>query len=84
MFDVLENEKEICLVMELFDYNLFTGLKEDLNEKDIRIILKETAEAILHCHNNDICHRDIKLENIMFNIDEWADENENVIQWLKK
>ena len=59
--------------MEILDYNLYDGLDLELNNEDIRVILKGVAEAILHCHNHDICHRDIKLENIMFNYDFYLD-----------
>ena len=47
----MENEEEICIIMEYLDFNLKEGLERKLiNNEDFRFILKGVAEAILHCH----------------------------------
>lgn len=35
--------------------------------------MKTLIKALIHCHSNKIIHRDIKLENIMFNSQEVTD-----------
>ena len=35
-------------------------------ERDAAVLMKTLIKAMIHCHANDIMHRDIKLENIMF------------------
>lgn len=38
-----------------------------MNEVDAAVLIKTIIKALIHCHANNIIHRDIKLENIMFN-----------------
>lgn len=37
-----------------------------LNEYYLKIIVKQMLEAIFFCHTNNICHRDIKLDNFIY------------------
>ena len=37
-----------------------------MGERDAAVLMKTLIKAIMHWHANDIMHRDIKLENIMF------------------
>lgn len=41
--------------------------KRKLSEPDARLIFMQLISALDHCHQNNICHRDIKLENILVN-----------------
>ncbi|XP_054438348.1 serine/threonine-protein kinase 33 isoform X2 [Pteronotus mesoamericanus] len=65
---VFETPKKMYLVMELCEDG---ELKEILNKKghfsenETRWIIQNLASAIAYLHNNDIVHRDLKLENIM-------------------
>ena len=38
-----------------------------MDESTLKIFVEQMLRAILHCHNNNICHRDIKLENFIYN-----------------
>jgi len=40
--------------------------KEKLEETEARNIFKQIADGINHCHNLNVIHRDLKLENVLF------------------
>lgn len=44
-----------------------------MEEKDAMLLIRTMIKALIHCHANGIIHRDIKLENIMFNTSEIVD-----------
>jgi serine/threonine protein kinase len=45
-------------------YTIVRG-KKRLSEKETKDILKPLVEALAHIHEKNICHRDLKLENII-------------------
>ncbi|XP_022162743.1 serine/threonine-protein kinase pakG [Myzus persicae] len=68
IYEVFENREKIVLVMEyaaggeLYD---FLSEKKVLTEEEARRIFRQVAIAIFYCHKHNICHRDLKLENIL-------------------
>ncbi|XP_059564789.1 serine/threonine-protein kinase 33 isoform X4 [Myotis daubentonii] len=65
---VFETPKKMYLVMELCEDGELREIlkrKEHLSENETRWIIQSLASAIAYLHNNDIVHRDLKLENIM-------------------
>ena len=75
IYEYFENEKEIAIVMELCDSNI----REILKEKEKGFIPKEICEIITQLNNsfkkmkeNQIVHRDIKLDNILIKFYEKA------------
>ncbi|GFQ69049.1 NUAK family SNF1-like kinase 1 [Trichonephila clavata] len=47
---------------ELYDY---LGCHQSLPEAEARRLFRQIVSAIYYCHKNKICHRDLKLENIL-------------------
>nr|XP_027204035.1 probable serine/threonine-protein kinase DDB_G0277165 isoform X1 [Dermatophagoides pteronyssinus] len=68
IFEVFENKDKIVLVMqyasggELYDY---VSYHKALSDMEARRVFRQIATAIYYCHKNKICHRDLKLENIL-------------------
>ncbi|KAL1509473.1 hypothetical protein ABEB36_004199 [Hypothenemus hampei] len=68
IYEVFENREKMVLVMEyaaggeLYDY---LSEKKVLEEGEARRIFRQIATACYYCHKHKICHRDLKLENIL-------------------
>ncbi|CAN8001953.1 unnamed protein product [Ixodes hexagonus] len=68
IYEVFENKDKIVLVMqyasggELYDY---VSERKELTSDEARRIFRQVASAVYYCHKNKICHRDLKLENIL-------------------
>lgn len=65
---MFENREKMVLVMEfaaggeLYDY---LSDRKVLTEEEARRIFRQVSTAIYYCHKHKICHRDLKLENIL-------------------
>ncbi|XP_058793447.1 serine/arginine repetitive matrix protein 2 isoform X2 [Phymastichus coffea] len=74
IYEVFENREKMVLVMEyaaggeLYDY---LSERKVLTEEEARRIFRQIATAVFYCHKHKICHRDLKLENILL------DQNRN-------
>ncbi|KAF5290003.1 hypothetical protein FQR65_LT11669 [Abscondita terminalis] len=68
IYEVFENREKMVLVMEyaaggeLYDY---LSERKVLAEEEARRIFRQIATACYYCHKHKICHRDLKLENIL-------------------
>ncbi|XP_046649150.1 mucin-5AC-like isoform X5 [Daphnia pulicaria] len=68
IYEVFENKEKMVLVMEyaaggeLYDY---LSQRKVLNEAEARRVFRQVASAVYYCHKHNICHRDLKLENIL-------------------
>lgn len=68
IYEVFENWEKMVLVMEyaaggeLYDY---LSERKVLSEQEARRIFRQIATAVFYCHKHKICHRDLKLENIL-------------------
>ncbi|KAH8307697.1 hypothetical protein KR044_009510 [Drosophila immigrans] len=68
IYEVFENREKMVLVMEfaaggeLYDY---LSERKVLNEEEARRIFRQVSTAVYYCHKHKICHRDLKLENIL-------------------
>lgn len=53
---------DFCQGGDLFSYMLE---RNQLDEQEVYILMKQCLSALNYLSENNICHRDIKLENIM-------------------
>ena len=66
LYDVVEQDEEILLVMEFVEgHTLRERLKQPMRLDDFLKISTECAEALIAAHKRGIVHCDIKPENIM-------------------
>uniref|UniRef100_A0A8C9GBQ9 Serine/threonine-protein kinase 33 n=1 Tax=Piliocolobus tephrosceles TaxID=591936 RepID=A0A8C9GBQ9_9PRIM len=75
----VNKEKKMYLVMELCEDGELKEIldrKGHFSENETRWIIQSLASAIAYLHNNDIVHRDLKLENIMVKSSLIDDNNE--------
>lgn len=69
-YEYFHTEKEFCIVMELCDENLFQILSKKEQNKgfdidDIKNILTKLNKSFKIMSENNIVHRDLKLQNIL-------------------
>jgi serine/threonine protein kinase len=66
----------VAIVMPLADADLFCYLDGNthlLDEDMARTIFTAIVEAVAYCHERGICHRDLKVENVLLYFDDSAD-----------
>mmetsp|Transcript_63887 Transcript_63887/g.152358 ORF Transcript_63887/g.152358 Transcript_63887/m.152358 type:complete len:402 (+) Transcript_63887:2082-3287(+) len=72
IFDVLEDSRYLFLIIEyacrgeLFN---FLVEKRRINNKEALSFFQQLITGLEYCHKHRICHRDLKLENILLDID---------------
>jgi len=72
MYDAIQDADNIYLVLELIGgRDLFEELfdRQFMDEDLVLCILGQLLDALEHCHQCDVVHRDLKLENVMVSFD---------------
>lgn len=68
LFDVIKTESHYVLVLELCRDDLKRHLNSTKwNENDARRWFREICIGVSHMHEVGVCHRDLKLENLLIN-----------------
>ena len=71
LYETYETSNHICLVMEHLqggDLLNYIRKRSSLPESTAKSIFKKLIRSIQHIHNNNIVHRDIKLDNILLDL----------------
>ena len=71
ILEMFEDEKYILIIMEYINGgNLFSFVKKrrKLSEKISKFLFKQIILGIKHIHSQNIVHRDVKLENILIDL----------------
>lgn len=71
-YDLIEDDDNYYIVTEIIKGGPVSKRikqKGPLKEKSALIIVSQVVDAIAYLHEKGICHRDLKLENIMFTSD---------------
>jgi len=73
LIDVIETSTVLCIVMEYCEngelYDLIVDNFQNFTNEDKKKIFKELVEAVKYLHENNISHRDLKVENVLLDKD---------------
>jgi len=64
LYEVYQVKRKLWLVMDLCTGGNLTSRK--LNEAEVTVVLEQILRGVAYLHRLDICHRDLKLENILY------------------
>jgi len=69
LIETFEDDENLYLVMELMPQDLlhYTMKHKKLSEEESRLAFMQIVDAVKHCHENGIAHRDLKLDNVILN-----------------
>lgn len=70
--DVLRSDNHVWIVLERCGGGDFLDVlsRESLDESRVRRYARQLLQAVKHCHDRDVCHLDISVENILLGDDD--------------
>ena len=88
LFEFYESPTAFYMISELCKYGeLYDRIKRGFTERELSIIIYQVFQALDYCHDNNVIHRDLKLENLLVNDIEkvYDDINHQEIEsfWIK-
>jgi len=66
LFEVFKNKRKFWIVQELCSGGDLSSRLPDSTEEDVVTVTEQILRGITYMHARNMCHRDIKLENIMY------------------
>ena len=72
LIECFENDHFLSIVTELMDTSLEDYVMDNgiLSNEQAKLVFTCLCDAIEHCHQNNIIHRDIKSSNVLLKLDE--------------
>jgi serine/threonine protein kinase len=73
VYEIFETNKYVVIIMEYVcggDLLSFIRKRSKINEQTAKYIFRQLIEALLYINSNNIVHRDIKLDNILIDIND--------------
>jgi calcium-dependent protein kinase len=83
IYDIIEDEKFVYMVQDFYEQgDLFNFIlkNQKISEKLCKIIIKQMLCAVKYLHENNICHREIKPQNVFIVKYDPKDLNETMIK----
>lgn len=79
-YNTVNGTEQKIIVSDLGDGDLFDFVQtNDIKEKFAKNLIRQMAISVDYIHEKNICHRDIKLENFIYNIDNQSTKKDNII-----
>lgn len=66
MLEVFKKKRRMWIIMELCTGGDLTKRIDTMTEMDVAVVMMQIMRAITYMHKRNVCHRDLKLENILY------------------
>ena len=66
MLEVFKKKRKMWIIMELCTGGDLTKRIDSMTEMNVAVVMKQIMRAITYMHKRNVCHRDLKLENILY------------------
>lgn len=66
MFEVYKKKRKCWIIMELCTGGDLTKRIDEMTEMNVAVVMGQIVRAISYMHSRNVCHRDIKMENILY------------------
>lgn len=66
LFEVFKAERRVWIITELATGGDLSSRMDTMSEHDVATVVEQITRALYYMHQQNVCHRDLKLENIMY------------------